>query len=234
MKGTNGLMNLDIELPRKDEDGNYYISYSQKNSFNSEKGFNTGLPGAQEYILSYFFGMQWPDAGWGDFGKDVEDYICEKKSADLFNDSEKSLLDTIKPLGIFQKEVKLWLAGNLYLLGYIDDCSEDMSWIRDYKTASKNSSSKYYEPDYEQLDLYAMYVKQETGKLPDKMEVCIIERKGNVFGYKENRRDLLSVGNEVWYVDRETSEERLEKIRTSLMKTIIRISDLYKVFKKVK
>lgn len=224
------LVSLGVDLPRKDKDGINYISYSQYTSFKGETGFNTGLPGQWEYIQSYFLGKSWPDQGWAQFGKDVEDYICERKASETFRENEKKTLEKIVPLGRFQQEVKLWIAKDLYLLGYIDDATEDLMHIRDYKTCSSNSSKKYYEPEYEQLDLYAMWVKQETGRLPEKLEVCMIERKGNVFGMKE-RRDLLSVGNEVWYHTRETSEERLEKVKNNLMKQVFMISDLYKVFK---
>lgn len=227
------LVKLDIELPRQDSEGNYYISYSQFSSFISEDGFNTGLPGWSEYILSYFMGKSWPDQGWAEFGSQVEDYICERKHIEFFSEEEMKTMNSIEPLGNFQVEVKLWLAANLYLLGYIDDAKKDLSKLRDYKTASISSKDKYSKKDYYQLDLYSMWVKQETGEYPKEVEVCVIQRKGSCFGLV-NRRDLLSVGENVWYIPRELSEERMEKIKTDLMRVIFEISDLYKVFKKVR
>lgn len=222
----------DIELPRQDAEGNYYISYSQYSTWKELKSFNLGILGKQEYILSYFMGVKWPDQGWAQFGSDVEDYICTKDKAEAFTESEKETLAKIKPIGVFQKEIKLWILPNVYVYGFIDDCNDVMSWLRDYKTASNNSRQRYYKDDYTQLDIYAMFAYQETGKIPEKLEVCIIERKGNCFGMVE-RRDLLSVGKEIWYHERETSPERLAKIKGNLIAAILEISNAYKLFKKL-
>lgn len=222
----------DIELPRQDADGNYYISYSQYSTWKELKSFNLGILGKQEYILGYFLGVEWPDQGWAQFGSEVEDYICTKDKSEKFGVLEKETLDKITPIGVFQKEIKLWIFPNVYIYGFMDDCNEDMSWLRDYKTASNNSRQRYYKDDYTQLDIYAMYALQETGKIPEKLEVCIIERKGNCFGMVE-RRDLLSVGKEIWYHQRETSQERLDKIKGTITATIFEISNAYKLFKKL-
>lgn len=241
-----------IILPRQDKDGNYYISYSQYNSFKSASGFNTGLPGDLEYMQGYFFKKRWEDQGWGLFGSQAEDYICyrdyleseiEELDAGLieqgqptiteainsFTKEERETLDTITPLGNFQVEVKFWLSENVYIYGFIDDATDDLSHIRDYKTASKNSKARYYKDDYKQLDIYALWARQQTGKIPEQLEVVIIERKGNCFGL-ENRRDLLSVGKEVWYLDRKTSEERLFQIEMDVKRTVEQISDMYKTY----
>lgn len=242
----------DIVLPRKDSDGNYYISYSQISSFLSDKGFNTGLPGSLEYIQSYFLGKRWPDAGWALFGSQVEDYICYRdfpiekvreidkqigregintieEALKSFNDSEKEVMNQIQPLGTFQGEVKLWIYDNVYVYGFIDDSTDDFSIMRDYKTASLKSSKQYYTDKYKQLDIYSLYALQETGKIPEKLEVCVIERKGNCFGM-ENRRDLLSVGKEVWWIERDVSKDKLEILKLHIEDTIKKISDLYKIF----
>ena len=242
----------EIILPRQDTNGEYYISYSQANSFLDAKGFNTGLEGVLEYVKSYFLGERWDDQGWALFGCHTEDYICHAKKSskeikkldkeliesgnpsiteaiNSFSDEEKEVLNKIEPLGNFQVEVKYYIFDNVYLLGYIDDATHDLSKIRDYKTASKTSKAKYYKDDYKQLDLYALWVKEKTGKIPE-MEVLGIERKGNCFG-KVNARDLLSVGEELWLIPRETSEERLDKIKEDLKETVREISDLYKIFK---
>jgi hypothetical protein len=245
----------DIILPRQDENGEYYISYSQLTSFTSESGFNTGLLGMYEYFQRYFLKEGWPDQGWALFGIHVEDYICYNgKSAEeiakldkeciengqptvtealnAFTDEEKETLNKIEPLGNFQVKVKLYLYDNVYLLGYIDDAKDNFSTIRDYKTASKNSKKRYYTEDYKQLDLYSLWVREETGKLPETMEVKIIERKGNCFGMVE-RRDLLSVGKEIWTIERETSEERLFMLESWMKKQVIEVSNYYKTFLKL-
>lgn len=241
-----------IILPRKDENGEYYISYSQYTSYKDKAGFNTGLLGMYEYIQGYFLGQSWPDQGWALFGTQVEDYICYrdlpekerlKMDAELsaqglstiteainsLTEEEKETLNKIEPLGNFQIKVKYYLFPGVYLLGFIDDGTDDLSVIRDYKTASNNSRKRYYTDDYKQLDLYSLWVRQETGKLPETMEVKIIERKGNCFGMVE-RRDLLSVGGEIWTHERETTEERLFMLEADLKKTVLEISSLYKTF----
>jgi hypothetical protein len=218
----------EIILPRKDEEGNYYISYSQFTSWKSPQSFNLGVRGHIEYMVSYFFGEKFPDAGWALFGQHVENYVTERKDGEFFFPYEKELMDQIKPLGVFQHEVKFFLFDNVYLLGYIDDATADFSKIRDYKTASRNSKAKYSKPDYFQLDLYGMYVKQLTGKFPE-AEVCIIERLGNVMGKIDARKDL-KVGKEIWYIQRELSDFRSEQVRKDLLETIHEISEYYKLF----
>lgn len=222
-------MTSKIMLPKKDDNGKYYLSYSQVKSWQELKGFNTGKPGKHEYIMRYFFGESFEDkGGFGQFGKEVEDYITLRESSDKFSSEEKKLLDTIHPLGNFQVEFKLDY-GDFYVLGYIDDATEDLSYIRDYKTASEKSKEKYYKDDYTQLDVYALAVKQITGNIP-KLEVKVIERLGNGF---RGGRDVMTVGDRTWTIERETSEERLESIYKNIEMTAIEISDYYKVFLKL-
>ena len=135
-------MKNNIVLPRTDDEGNYYISYSQIKNWNSDKSFNLGILGKLEYILQYFFGEDFGDMGWAEFGKDVEDYITERKQASKFNDTEKKTLESIETLGVYQQQIKIDFDG-FYLLGYIDDMNVDRTHIRDYKTASLNSSKQY-------------------------------------------------------------------------------------------
>ncbi len=59
----------------------------------------------------------------------------------------------------------------------------------------------------------------------------MIERKGNCFGMTE-RRDLLSVGNEIWYTDRDINKERVDHIIEDVRDVVVEISELYKVFLK--
>jgi hypothetical protein len=221
----------EIILPRKDSEGNYYISYSQYSSWKSASGFNTGFDGNIEYMLSYFFGMRFADAGWALFGEQVEGYVTERLYGEFFTQQEKDVMATITPLGVFQHEVRFFILPNVYILGFIDDATPDFSKIRDYKTASKSSKSRYFTPDYKQLDIYAMYVEEVTGNLPE-AEVCIIERKGNVFG-KVDARQLLSVGNFVEYVPRTITKERCDQVRLDLIKTVSEISDAYKLYLKL-
>jgi len=217
-----------IILPRQDENGEYYLSYSQKSTWSAIKSFNLGISGRIEYMASYFLKRRWPDQGWAEFGQDVEDYVCEKSGADKFKPNELLVLDRITPLGLFQQEVKYYVLPNVYIKGFIDDMTPEKTLIRDYKTASVASKARYYKDDYTQLDLYANAVYKETGVLPQ-AEVCIIERKGNCFGMVE-RRDLLSVGEEIWYHQREISLERIARVEAEVLTTIFDISSHYKHF----
>lgn len=220
-----------IILPRKDSEGNHYISFSQMSLFKDVKSFSLGILGKHEYIISYFLGVRFPSAGWSEFGSSVEDYICLREKAEEFTDAEKAILETVDVLGVFQQEVKLKLINGVYLLGYIDDRTKCWTMISDFKTCSKASSAKYYKPEYYQLDIYAAFVKQEKGFIP-KARVAMIERKGNCFGMID-RRDLLSVGKEVWYHEREVTQERIDYIVGEVIKVVHEISFLYKIFLRV-
>lgn len=224
-------MSNQLVLPRQDEEGNYYISYSQIKNWNADNSFNLKVLGKMEYILEYFFGEDFGDMGWAQFGQDVEEYITERTKADTFTDEEKATLETIQVLDEQQKKIKIQFDG-FYLLGYIDDMAKDMMHIRDYKTASANSSKQYYKDDYYQLDIYGMWVKQETGKLPKKAEVVIVERGGNCF--KGGGRSVLTVQNEVWYHERELTEKRQDYLREYITNTAKEISEVYGTFLKMK
>jgi hypothetical protein len=218
-----------INLPKKDKEGVPFLSYSQIDLWNCKKGFDTGLPGKQEYIRKYFLGEKFPSGSFAQFGSDVEDYICQRKGAEKFTDAELEVLQQIKPLGVFQKEFKLKFNG-FYLKGFIDDAKEDFSIIADYKTASEASVKKYYKPEYEQLDVYALAIKQLTGKLPKEMYVCAISRLGNGF---KGGRSVLKVGEQVWYIPREITEERLTTLEKKIITTANEISEYYTVFQKL-
>jgi hypothetical protein len=244
----------DIILPRQDKDGNYYVSYSQLSSFNAVSGFNTKLPGKLEYIQSYFFGERWPDAGWAEFGSDAENYVCYRDRPDLvveldkelkakgertitesiesFSLPERKVLDTIEPLGTFQKELRIWLFPNVYVLGYIDDATEDFMYLRDYKTGSAARKADYSGKNYKQLDIYSIWVMQEYKVLPKKLEVVLIERKGNCMNMV-NARNVLTVGSNVWYIERPVIEENLYVLKDWMKKQVLEIAEYYKIFKKV-
>lgn len=218
-----------IELPRKNDMG-YYTSYSQINDWNSVKGFSTGLKGKQEFILKYFAGINFPDtAGFAQFGNEVEDYILNRGSADKFTEEEKETLKKVQKLDIHQHEIMIPFDG-FFVKGFLDDCSADFKHIRDIKTASLNSSKKYYTPEYNQLDVYALGIRAATGYLPDKLEVCVVERLGNGF---KGSRPVMTVGKEIWYIDRKTDENRLKELEQYIIKTVNEISEYYKIYKQL-
>lgn len=214
--------------------GKPMISYSQITSWLDKKGFNTGREGWVEYIRKYFLGEEYPDMGWSAFGNEVEAYICkEEGSGEAFTVSEKKVLDSIEPLGTYQTECIIDF-NDFIVLGFIDDSTEDLSILRDYKTASKSSSAKYYTDEYIQLLVYALFVKQKTGKLPEKLEVVIIERLGGAECFRGGGRACLSVGNEVWKVEKEISEEKIKAIEQTIRETVSDISEYFQVFQLIK
>lgn len=210
--------------------GKPMISWSQIETWNSKQGFNTGLQGNMEYILKYFSGASFPDMGWGTFGSETEDYICLKTQADKFNDEEKAVLDTIKPLGVFQQEVLVDF-GDFVVLGYIDDATPDFKKIRDYKTKSESSKKDLHEDKKHQLELYALWVEQEYGFVPE-AEYCVIERLGGAECMKGGGRDVLKIGSQIWYEPYTIEEGRLEQTKKLVRDTVAEISSFYRTYVK--
>lgn len=218
-----------IELP-KQKDGIPLISYSQLTSWFSAKAFNlSGRKGRDEYIQKYFLGKEFgDDMGWADFGNKVESAI-ETQDFSNFTEPEAKVLKTIQPLPVFQYKMIIPFDG-FNLIGFIDNCKEDLSELIDFKTASENSVKQYYTEDYKQLDVYALGVKKITGKMPKKAKVLAILRKGNPF-----RGEPLEVDDkEPRYINREINKAKLEKAETWIYKGVNEISDYYKVYKKLK
>lgn len=249
-----------LNVPKKRGDL-AYVSYSQISSYLSESSFNLGIEGRLEYIISYMMGVNFPDQGWGEYGNDVEAYICykdfskaeiEKLDEDIriknkkypdrpekliseclasFTEEEKKKLDKIEPLGVYQQEGWINFDGFKLLL-YIDDATEGFKKLRDYKTASESSSQQYYTDKYKQLIIYSIWVKQEMGYYPDELEVTIVERGGNCFGMVE-RRDLLFVKDRVWTVDRSEDIKKCDDMKVFIQKTAEEIADLKTTYDKL-
>lgn len=215
-----------FELPRLGEDGRYSISYSQIKLWHDIKGFSTGLMGRMEYIRSYMLGEEYKDWGWGQFGTEVEDYICERQWADKFTDEEKATMKKVIPLGNFQVPIEIDFKDFIFK-GFKDDTNDDESILRDYKTASVKSKEQYYGEDYKQLDLYALDTLKKTGNLPKELQVTIIERNGNAF---RGGRDVLTVGENIWEVQREVDKVRIDSMENLIVETAKEISEYYAVF----
>ena len=219
--------------------GKPYISWSQVESFNSKSGFNTGLKGDLEYIKSYFLKEQFPDMGWGEFGQITEDYICYRKEKEHFSEEEKEVLNKIKPLGVFQREVVYLIPDtNVIVLGYIDDMTEPngkvVKIIRDYKTKSKSSKEDLHLPEKHQLEIYAMALIQE-GYSVEQAEYVIIERLGGYQCMQGGGIESLSIGKQVWnepYDSKRLKEERFKETNKLLLKTVKEVSSLYKTYLK--
>lgn len=214
-------------MPNQDDQGNFYISYSQVKSWNAAKGFNTKLPGLWEYMRKYFFKEQYEDIGWNAFGNKVENALMTQDFKD-FSKQEIATLKKVKVLPVWQQKIMIPLQGGIYLLGFIDNNTADFSHIRDYKTASSNSKEQYYSDDYEQVDIYAEGIRQITGKFPTKIDVVIIERKGNPY-----QKQPLTVGENVWIVDKQVNADRIGGIMENVNKTAQEIADHYEIFREL-
>lgn len=243
-----------IVLPRtyKGEQKEFHglpcISWSQIETWNDKKGFNTGLPGYEEYMLKYFFGAEFKDTGWGQFGTEVEAYITlrnlDRKTLDAnsladleasernLSSVEKDRLKDIKPLGIFQEEVCVNF-GDFIVFGFKDDVNEDHTHLRDYKTKSASSKTDLTMDKKHQLELYVLDILQRGYQIPTTIEYTIIERLGGKACFDGGGRKSLTVGPRIWTEHIKITPERLEVTKELVIKAVHEISDMYKVFLKI-
>lgn len=228
-----------------------YISWSQVEAFNDKSGFNTGLLGEYEYILSYLCDKKFPDMGWGDFGSQTEAYITlrnfegeldEKTLNDLeqakinFTAAEKEILEKIEPLGVFQDEICYYVQElDAIVLGYIDDRSPEVDGkiklLRDYKTKSFNSKKDLHLDKKHQCELYILGLMQR-GLTVEAAEYCIIEREGGKECMNGGGRAVLKVGKEIWYESYSWTPERLEQTHQLVVDTMLRISEIKTIYDK--
>lgn len=232
-----------------------YLSWSQLEAFNDSTGFNTGLLGEYEYIRKYFSNDEYPDLyGFGLTGHAIETYITlrnedpEKLDAKTrealdwainhFTEEGKKLLETIKPLGVFQREVCYYIDSlDVIILGYTDDMTpivdNNIKLIRDYKSKSKSSKKDLHLDKKFQLEIYQS-AEEKLGYTVDGCEYCIIERSGGYACMQGGGVEALNIGEEIWYEPyRKLTPERKKQMDDMLIKTIIRISDYYEVFLKI-
>lgn len=230
-----------------------YISWSQLETFISEKGFNTGLKGKYEYMRKYFLKEKYEDMGWGAHGKSVEAYIClRNKKRGLSDDDKldlewakkhftqegKELLKTIKPLGIFQYEICLYIEElNCIVLGYIDDMTKPdennkIKTLRDYKTKSESSKKDLHKDNKHQLEIYTMALNQ-YGYIVENAEYVIIDRSGGRECMQGGGKEALNIGSQIWvepYDKNRLEQERLLTTKNLIIDSIKEISEYYDVF----
>lgn len=232
-----------------------YVSWSQVESFNDKSGFNTGLLGEFEYILGRFSKIEFPDMGWGQFGSETEAYITLRKlpKKDLkkienkvqqeladairnFSNSEKEVLDSIKPLGVYQDEICYFVEElGVIVLGYIDDRSPEVNGVvellRDYKTKSESSKADLHDDKKHQIELYILGLSQRGLEVKN-AEYCIIERLGGRECMTGGGRESLSIGKRVWYEPYSWDEERLKVTHQMIIETVIKISSIFSTYEK--
>ncbi len=244
-----------IVLPRiykgenKELHGTPCISWSQIETWNDKQGFNTGLDGRTEYMMKYFFGLEFEDMGWGQFGTEVEAYITlrnldrtalDKKSLADLEAAERNLsipeqkrLQGIEPLGIFQEEVCVNFDNKFIVFGFKDDVSPDYKHLRDYKTKSASSKKDLILPKKHQLELYVLDILRRGYPIPEIIEYTIIERLGGMACFNGEGRKSLTVGPNIWTQPIIITPERLEVTKQVVTKAVYEISSYYKTFLKL-
>lgn len=206
--------NTKIILPRQDESGAYYISYSQLSTWKKSK---------RDYIRQYFFGENFEGNSYTSFGSIIGESL-EHNDFSSFTKKEADFLKTIPRYDQFERKVKLELDG-FYVVGFIDSNTSNFKKIMDYKTGDMGKAAEYDNDNYWQLEIYAMALEQETGILPEDARVILIERTGNAFKGEE-----LKLGTQFQEIPRSLDVFRLEQVKAEIIKIAHEISDYYKVF----
>lgn len=204
-------------LPKIDKDGVPYLSYSQISSFIKNK---------KDYIKSYFFNEPIEFKAYIDFGSKVG-VALEKNDFSLFSEEEQETLKKVERLDEFEKEIRVDF-GSFYVKGFIDTNTKKLDKFFDYKTGSLNKEEEYKKDTYIQPHIYALGIEQETGKLPKKANVILIERMGNAY-----KGETLVVGKNIISIPIDISKERLDYAKQLVIDTAKEIEHFYKIFLKL-
>ena len=206
-----------MNLPKKDKYGVSRLSYSQISLFKRDK---------DEYYQNYIVGKPFKGNEYTDFGSKVGEAL-EYNNFDSFKKPEQETLKKVVRLDEFERMVKLKYEG-FYIIGFVDTNSKDFSRIIDYKTGGLKKEFQYAKPDYTQLCLYALSLRQETGITPSLASVEFIRRKGNAF-----RGQALTVGEEVISIPVDICLERLTHVYWDTLKTAKEIEKFYEANKHI-
>jgi hypothetical protein len=214
-----------IELPKKNEEGKSYISYSQYSKWKTSK---------KDYIKSYFLGERFEGNAYTEFGSLIGEAL-ENNDFSNFSPKERELLSKVTRFDQFEREI-VWDFGDFFVKGFIDtnDLFVDgvkpdvVTTIVDYKTGDSNKVSVYEADDYDQVAIYAGAIEQETGHLPTKGWVELIERTGNAFKGEE-----LKLGGKIFTIPQDLSKKKIEQTRVKVLAVAKDISGFFKVFNKL-
>ena len=218
-----------IILPKTDDQGTPYLSYSQISTWKKSK---------REYIRQYFMGESFEGNAYTDFGSKIGRALEENDFSE-FTKKEQEFLSTIPRYDEFEREIKLQLNG-FYVKGFIDtntlvhspeDSTKDVvvEKIADYKTGDIDKKRAEYESDsYTQLDIYAAAIQQETGHLPKNVDVFLIERLGNAFAGEE-----LVLGNKFVTITKKVDEKRIKEVIAEVEAVAKEISEYYQAYLKL-
>lgn len=207
-----------LNLPRRDKEGNPYISYSQISTWKKNK---------RDYMRQYFLGEAFEGNAYTEFGTKVGEAL-ENNDFSEFTKEEQKFLKTIPRLDVFEHEIK-WVLKGFYVKGYIDTMSRGKMKLADYKTGDVATKVAQYEDDsYTQIDIYAAALKQETGKKPSVGEVYVIDRTGNAFKGEE-----LKLGDRFVTVTRDISAKRLKAVEKEVQEIAEEISFYYTIYQRL-
>lgn len=219
-------MNKDLILPKTDDDGLYYLSYSQISTWKKSK---------REYIRQYFLGEKFEGNAYTEFGSKVGEAL-ENNDFEGFTPKEIEFLKTIPRYDEFEREIKLQMDG-FYIKGFIDTNTsvhsisnkkkiELVDKIADYKTGDIEKKAAEYESDeYNQLDIYAGAIRQDTGTLPSDVKVFLIDRTGNAF-----KGETLKLGSKFVTITKNVTDERVDKVLEDVQAIAEEISSYYKLY----
>jgi len=205
-----------MNLPKKDRNGNSYVSYSQLSLFKRSQS---------DYYEQHVLQKPFEGNEYTDFGSKVGEAL-ETNKFSKFSKKESNILKEVTRLNDFERKVTLNYDG-FYVLGFIDTNKDDYSHIIDYKTGGIGKHLQYKKDDYTQLPLYALSLRQETGITPSKATVEFITRAGNAF-----KGEKLTVADEPpIIIDIDISYNRLRQVYWDTLKTAKEIEQFYKKHK---
>lgn len=203
-------------LPRKDDQGNSYISYSQLSTFKKDIG---------DYYNQYVLGKRFEGNVYTEFGSKVGEAL-EHNDFSKFEPQEQDVLRQVIRLDEFEREVRLHYDG-FYVLGFIDTNKADLSHIIDYKTGSEGKEEQYRQDGYTQLCLYALALRQETGVTPSRAHVNFIQRNGN-----PGKGEPLTVAPAApQLIPVDISEERLKRVDWETLAVAKKMSEFYQKYR---
>lgn len=202
-----------MDLPKKDKNGLNYLSYSQISLFKRDK---------TEYYKRYLLNEKFEGNDYTDFGRKVG-LSLEKGDFKGFNKLEQNVLKEVTRLDEFEKRTILKY-DEFYVVGFIDTCSSDLKTIIDYKTGGVNKHKQYELLSYNQLQIYALSLRQEFGVTPINGCVEFISRSGNAF-----RGETLKVSEKpIIKINVDLSYDRLKYVYWDVLNTATQISEFYK------
>jgi hypothetical protein len=203
-----------MNLPRKDENGESYLSDSQIKLF---------LKDQNAYYKQYILGEPFLGNAFTEFGLKVGKAI-ETNNYDGFAPFEQTVLKKVPRLDHFEKEIKLrYDEHGFYLKGFIDTVDAGFNTIMDYKTGGKDKEHQYSERDYVQLCFYTLGLRQQYCITPKVGQVCFIRRGGNPFKGEE----LYVRVEKPLIIPVDISETRLKNVYWNTIKVAKMIEEFY-------